>query len=212
MTSALTQEGLDALKQGKRSEAAHLLSNAVKQDPNDEVAWLGLSACLDDPQKKKFCLLKILQINPQNAIAQRLLADMEKPKSPAPVPQAAAPSIMETQQIIHRDLEEQEMPAAGTVTYAPYQNAYSQAAGSTYEQVEMEVEQADAAETPARSRVARRKKAARTGKPAKTPAQSRRLITGVLLGILLVILAIAAVAVVAFNLGWLDNLLAAFGF
>ncbi len=101
MTSSLTQQGLDALRQGNRKEGFYYLSNAVKEDPQDERAWLGLSACVADEGQKRYCLERVLQINPMNPIAMKELHRLnaasetkteEKGASPTPSTPAEPPA------------------------------------------------------------------------------------------------------------------------
>lgn len=101
---SLTQKGIAALKQGNRSEAYRFLVAAAQKNPRDEMAWLGLAACLDDPGKKRFCLQKVLSINPENTTARRLLARLEAgapspqvpPGANVPLPQPPAPAASPT--------------------------------------------------------------------------------------------------------------------
>ena len=99
---SLTQKGIAALKQGDRAEAYRCLAAAAQKDPHDEMAWLGLAACLDKPDKKRFCLQKVLSINPENTTARRMLARLDasvpvpqpvsEPKAPPPQPPAPVAS------------------------------------------------------------------------------------------------------------------------
>ncbi|NPV74902.1 MAG: hypothetical protein HPY59_00865 [Anaerolineae bacterium] len=97
---SLTQKGIAALKQGNRAEAYRFLAAAAQKNPRDEMAWLGLASCLDEPGKKRFCLQKVLAINPKNTTARRLLARLETsapslqaaPGAAVPPPQPPAPA------------------------------------------------------------------------------------------------------------------------
>jgi hypothetical protein len=46
--------------------ASRLLAQYVTQDPNNDVAWLWLAACLDEPEQQRYCLKKASAINPNN--------------------------------------------------------------------------------------------------------------------------------------------------
>jgi tetratricopeptide (TPR) repeat protein len=63
--------GLQYARDGNRGEAATALRQAISLNPLHEQAWLRLSDTLDDPHEVAFCLQVALQINPQNAQAQR---------------------------------------------------------------------------------------------------------------------------------------------
>lgn len=101
----LFARGVAAARGGHRRMAEGLLTRSVQLNPHNEQAWLWLSGVLDDPHQIAFCLNTVLQLNPDNARAQkglRWLADQNKlngtPK-PSPLteisltaPRAAAPA------------------------------------------------------------------------------------------------------------------------
>lgn len=87
--------GIAAAKAGDRAAARELLTCAVRQDPGAESAWLWLSAVLDTPQGRAFCLRKVLDINPANRAAQQGLAALEKfEPAAALVVQPEAPTLV----------------------------------------------------------------------------------------------------------------------
>lgn len=63
----------DAIQRKDKKAAQRLLYQAIKQYPKSETAWLWLSALVDDPEKERQCLLKVLEINPLNELAQKHL-------------------------------------------------------------------------------------------------------------------------------------------
>jgi hypothetical protein len=73
-TSPLTQQGIDAYKAGNKEEAVRLLSDAVRQNSQDEEAWLYLGAAIDDSTRKRQAFEKVLAINPDNERAKNALA------------------------------------------------------------------------------------------------------------------------------------------
>ena len=96
----LLNQGIIAARLDDRSTALQLLSDAVRQNPNSEQAWLWLSAVLDTTQARAHCLRQVLVINPNNRSAQLGLAALgairptptitaeESPQSAEPVKQS----------------------------------------------------------------------------------------------------------------------------
>jgi tetratricopeptide (TPR) repeat protein len=73
----LTKEGIRAYQYGDRERAARLFARAIQLNKNDEHAWYWLSACVDDTEKKRYCLQRTLAINPDNSKARRRLERMD---------------------------------------------------------------------------------------------------------------------------------------
>ncbi len=83
MGENLVQQGIAALKEGRKTEARSLLAQAVKQEPTNEMAWMWLGGVVETDKERRFCLERVLAINPQNDTArralQRLLAGAGQP-------------------------------------------------------------------------------------------------------------------------------------
>ena len=90
MESSPLKPAIHAIKSGDRANGQRLLAELVKSEPNNELAWLWLSVCFDDPHKKKFCLNRTLTINPANLSARRALEQMEHAAAGTPAHTAAA--------------------------------------------------------------------------------------------------------------------------
>lgn len=71
-TEAL-QQAIQLHQTGKKSQAARLLVNLLKTDPANEQSWWLLSTCVDDPQKQRDCLDRVLLINPYHLGARMTL-------------------------------------------------------------------------------------------------------------------------------------------
>jgi multidrug resistance efflux pump len=67
------EAGMAALRAGRRMEARSLLAQAVRADPGDVTAWLGLSRCLDDEGQRRECLRRALRLDPANEAVRRAL-------------------------------------------------------------------------------------------------------------------------------------------
>ena len=81
-------QGIAAAKAGDRHTARRLLTRAVRENPESELAWLWLSSVLDTPQAKAFCLREVLALNPDNRAAQKgLVALASAAQAPALVAQ-----------------------------------------------------------------------------------------------------------------------------
>jgi Tol biopolymer transport system component len=82
MTNEKLEMAISLVKSGDKTKARELLLEYIKKEPHSEAAWLWLGACFDDIEKRKYCLKKALEINPENArVKQALekLASIEEP-------------------------------------------------------------------------------------------------------------------------------------
>jgi tetratricopeptide (TPR) repeat protein len=75
--SPLVQQGIAAYKAGNKEEAVRLLSDAIRQNRNDETAWLYLGAAIEDPDRKRKAFEQVLTINPDNDKAKNALARLD---------------------------------------------------------------------------------------------------------------------------------------
>lgn len=76
---------MDKLKQaellyieGKKDQAAKLLMAILRQEPSNFKAWYGLALTLDEPEKKIYCLKKVLTLAPSHKKARRLLEQLQR--------------------------------------------------------------------------------------------------------------------------------------
>ena len=67
------QKGIAALQEGRRGEARRLLARAVCADPENAMAWLWLSRCVDEESRQRECLERALRLDPLNAAVRRAL-------------------------------------------------------------------------------------------------------------------------------------------
>ena len=63
-------QAIAALRNGDNVRGAELLAQVIQTDPNNEQAWLWLSAIVATAAERRFCLERVQAINPQNAAAQ----------------------------------------------------------------------------------------------------------------------------------------------
>jgi tetratricopeptide (TPR) repeat protein len=79
MTEDILENGVRAARRGDLPQARTLLANAVRQNPESAYAWLWLGRVLDEPDKKKFCFQRALQLDPG-------VLEVETSRSTQPVP------------------------------------------------------------------------------------------------------------------------------
>jgi endonuclease YncB( thermonuclease family) len=70
------------MKAGERGKAKGLLIEFLRQNPNDEQAWILLSRCVTSRQQKLFCLNTVLEMNPNNQTARRALHTLQSKSKP----------------------------------------------------------------------------------------------------------------------------------
>jgi len=90
LETQLTQ-AVQAIKSKDFPTARKILAAIIQQDPKNEQAWLFLTLCVDDPQKKLDCLQQVLAINPQNEHALRAQARLSIAVNRGASPSPAAP-------------------------------------------------------------------------------------------------------------------------
>src|SRR5512141_399009 len=74
----LVQSAIDAANQGDNNKALELCKQALAANPNDVDAWLVVAAVVDQPERKRQCLNRVLSIDPTNQIARDELLDMDR--------------------------------------------------------------------------------------------------------------------------------------
>jgi len=67
----LIEQGTMAVKSGDKVAARLLLVNALQINDKNEQAWLWLSGAVDSNAERKYCIEKVLEINPQNQAAKK---------------------------------------------------------------------------------------------------------------------------------------------
>jgi hypothetical protein len=114
-TTTLLQQAQVALENGDHRTAQRLLARTLRDNPRDETAWLWMALTLDSPQRRRECLQRVLEINPNNTIAHQNLAQLETDDAAlAATPRASSPHIPVTD----RPLEAQE-PAGEPMPLTP---------------------------------------------------------------------------------------------
>jgi tetratricopeptide (TPR) repeat protein len=70
--------GIAAVKAGKMEEAQEWLVALLQIDRYSEQGWMWLSGAADNDQDRLDCMLEVLKINPDNALAKRGLAALRQ--------------------------------------------------------------------------------------------------------------------------------------
>jgi Tfp pilus assembly protein PilF len=63
----LVQQGIAAYNAGDQSRAHALLTEALQSDPHHEVGWLWMSAVVQEPAERRYCLERVVEINPAHS-------------------------------------------------------------------------------------------------------------------------------------------------
>jgi Flp pilus assembly protein TadD len=74
----LVQSAREAFHQGDKSKARDLLKQALGTNPNDIEVWLLLANVVDEPQRKRQCLNRVLSLEATNKTAREMLLEMDR--------------------------------------------------------------------------------------------------------------------------------------
>lgn len=80
----LIQQAITQAKAGNKLEAKKILSQVVKQEPQNAHAWYLLSHVVDEQEQAEYCLEKVVAIQPENARAKNRLAQIKAPLEDIP--------------------------------------------------------------------------------------------------------------------------------
>jgi hypothetical protein len=115
------QQAINAARNGQENEAQLLLTQVLKENPQETQAWFLLSTLVDSEQKKRAYLGKVLALDPGHPMAQKMLARLrekseaaqERPveEAPAPVQVEAVEPVSETLEAIQEKLEDEVVQA-----------------------------------------------------------------------------------------------------
>jgi hypothetical protein len=85
------EEGINAIKSGQVQEAINQFREELLTHPRNADGWMWMSVALDNPEKKRECLLRALEIEPDNLTAKRKLAFLDQNHPPQAARSAALP-------------------------------------------------------------------------------------------------------------------------
>lgn len=135
MAQNTVNEAIQALKAGEKAEARGMLMAILNDEPQNEDAWLVLSAAVDEPERKRQCLETVLEINPDNEVARRGLGRLQPPAEQIEEAAAEAPAPPDAVVAAATDPQPAEPAPAEPVTFADEEEEVDDAgAVPTFEQ------------------------------------------------------------------------------
>ncbi len=78
LARTFVQRGIVAYKEEKKALARQFFEEAIKNDGENEFAWLWLASVTEGIERKKACLEKVLEINPNNEAAKSSLEAIKR--------------------------------------------------------------------------------------------------------------------------------------
>jgi hypothetical protein len=73
-------DAITAIRSGDKARGRTLLAQALRIDPRNEAAWLGMASVAETPERRRECLERALTINPNSQIARRALQKLSDPQ------------------------------------------------------------------------------------------------------------------------------------
>ena len=70
-TDPLFQDAVEALRQGERARAKEILTRLLKENQTNAQYWVWMSAAVDTPKERVYCLETALKLDPTNGVAKR---------------------------------------------------------------------------------------------------------------------------------------------
>lgn len=85
------QQAIALIKSGKNRDAHQILLKILNSDPNNDQAWLWMSAVVSE-DKRQYCIEKALEINPNNQQAKHALSKLTQVASKSAITLPSEPS------------------------------------------------------------------------------------------------------------------------
>ena len=82
---AIINRGIAAVKSSNLLAARVFLINAIKLNETSELAWLWLSGAVETNEERKYCMEKVLKINPGSEVAKRGLVTLHDVPAVSPI-------------------------------------------------------------------------------------------------------------------------------
>ena len=122
MMNEKLQQAISAARNGQETEAQMLLTQVLKEDPNETQAWFLLSSLVDSESKKIAYLGKVLALEPDHQMAQKVLARL----------QGEADAVIETEETMAGiDADGDEIPSVPVVVSHDTTDFLAQQKGDT---------------------------------------------------------------------------------
>lgn len=74
---ALLDDAIEYIRLGNRDEGREILEELLEEDENSDEGWLWMSAVVEDDEERQICLENVIQLNPDNGVAQNALEAIE---------------------------------------------------------------------------------------------------------------------------------------
>jgi hypothetical protein len=71
------QKAIDLYNIGEKKQAYEILVALIDKEPKNVDAWFALALCIDDKNHKKYCLNKVLELDPSNKKAHNLIRNID---------------------------------------------------------------------------------------------------------------------------------------
>jgi len=72
------ESAIEAANQGDKDKAMDFIKQVIAGNPNDADAWLVLAAIVDEPERKRQCLKRVIALDPVNQLARDELFEMDR--------------------------------------------------------------------------------------------------------------------------------------
>ena len=113
MMNEKLQQAISAARNGQEIEAQMLLTQALKENPNETQAWFLLSTLVNSEQKKRAYLGKVLALEPDHQMAQKMLGRLQPEKTVET--NVVAETETEAEMAAETGLEEEDASSAPVV-------------------------------------------------------------------------------------------------
>lgn len=114
MTAYKLQEAIALIKGGDKQAGQRLLTEVLNADPKNETAWLWMSALVTG-DKRRFCLEKVLNINPNHPQAREQLAKLTASPLAGVQPAAPAGAMVSAPQSLQAEVHPAPVPEVAQV-------------------------------------------------------------------------------------------------
>src|ERR687885_2806056 len=95
-TNSILQRGIEAIRAGERAEARELFRMVTREDPRNAQGWLWLAGAAEDREEKRAALERVMEIDPQNALARKGLSALAGTRTGAAATASPSPSTETT--------------------------------------------------------------------------------------------------------------------
>ncbi len=92
MSSEKLNAAINSIEAGDKTAAMRILAEIVTTDPKNEMAWFWLSKCVEEIDRKRYCLARALSINPNSTRTRQALIELESLSQPTYTNHVDAPS------------------------------------------------------------------------------------------------------------------------